>query len=330
MKKIFLIFVVALCFLSACNNGNQLEVREANEYTGADSQNISKYDIYFFPSVEELADASDLIVEAEIVSDLGCFNVSEMLKKSGHNDVGENYICTFYEIKVVETIKGSVIKGETIKISIFGGLYNDQLYIDEYSEKLTKDFNYILFLNNSQYSEMPYELTSVAQGYLPFEGNSLSLNKKISNITLFSQGQSKKSVITNIKNEMSSQTDLDNKKAEMELQKAQNSLVWTEENGITIYEDGDTGKLKRYPVKSIASETITSFLRSIKVSEKLEAAPNEKIYHIGFYGTYENEDEIYMTISLTDNAVLCNGDWYKYECDTDRQMSEIFKDIKLD
>ena len=330
MKKIFLIIAIVLCFLTACNDVGKAEVREPNEYDGGNLQSFSRYSMHTFSSVKELADASDLIIQVEILSNLGSFNTSEMLRKLGYEDVGHNVICTFYEMKVVETIKGKVQKGETIKVRIRGGLYNDILYADEYSEKLTDDFDYILFLNNSEYNEMPYELTSMAQGYLPFKKNELSLNKKISNLSLFTQGQSKNSVITNIKNEMSSQKELDNKKAETELQKAQNSLVWTEENGITIYEDGNTGKLKRYPVKSIASEAITSFLRSIKVSEKLEVAPNEKIYHIGFYGTYENEDKIYMTISLTDNAVLCNGDWYKYECDIDRKMSEIFKDIKLD
>lgn len=331
MKKIILVLsVIVLCFLVACNGIGKMEVREPNEYEGGTIQNITKYRIKINHSVKELVDTSDLIIEARLLSNLGSFDTSKILKEAGYNDVGDETIYTFYEMKVIQSIKGEVQKGETIKVRIRGGLYNDILYADEYSEKLTDDFDYIFFLNNSEYNEMPYELTSMAQGYLPFKENELSLNKKISNLSLFTQGQSKDSVIANIKNEMSSQKELVNKKAEMELQKAQNSLVWTEENGITIYEGGNTGKLKKYPVKSTTSETITSFLRSIKVSEKIEATPTEKIYHIGFYGAYENEDKIYMTISLTDNAVLCNGDWYKYECDINRKISEIFKDIKLD
>ncbi len=333
MKKIILIFLVAICFLTACNDAGKAQVREPNEYQGGNVSKFSKSEMYIFPSIKKLADDSDLIVHAEILSDLGTFNTTEMLKESGYKDVGENTVCTFYEIKVLETIKGKVIEGETIKIQIVGGLYKDKLYIDEYCEKLTKDFEYIFFLNNSNYSELPYELTSVAQGYLPFEKGLLSLNKKICDISLFSQGQSLNSAIKDIKNKMSSEKELINKSNEKELQRAQNSLIWSEENGLTIYEDGYTGEFIKYPVKSAASETVTSFLRSILVKEKLKTVPNEKIFHIGFYAREdvinENKEEFYMKISLTDKAVLCNGEWYTYTSNSDQKITDIFKEVMI-
>ncbi len=319
MKKIlWTLTVVILCFLTACKGMSTMEVREPNKYEGGTKHRVSK--IYLNPmrSVKELADTSDVIIEAEFLSNLGPF------------DVGDDNIYTFYEMKVVQTIKGEIQKGETIKVRIHGGLYEDTLHYDDYSERFTKDFSYILFLSNPQSDELPYGLSSIAQGYLPFEKDVLSLHTNISGLSLFSQGQSKKSAIREIKSEMSSKEELEKKRAEEELQKAQKSLVWSEENGITIYEDGYTGELTKHPVRSVACETVTSFLRSVVVTEKRTTPPNEKIYHVGFYGHPDatNADgEIYMTISLTDSAVLCNGDWYTYTSDSTQKISDIFKGI---
>jgi len=340
MKKLVLFFVLALCFLTVYSSTGKVAVREPNEavrepneFEGGNVHIFSSCCMHIFSSVTELADASALIVKVEILSDLGSFNISKMLKEFGYKDVGDNNICTFYEMKVVDVIKGNVSIGDTIKIRIEGGLYEDTLHTNNFSEKLTKDFGYILFLNESSYDEMPYELTSIAQGYLPIQEEILSLNKKISESSLFSNEQSEKTIIDTIKSKMSSQEDIDKKKVADELESAQNSISWFEKNGITFYEDGYTGDFTKYPDRSDTSETIFAFLRCIKVKEKLNETPNEQVYHVGFYNF---EDEIYQTITLTDNAVLCRGDWYTYDSEskgsrfypTDKKISDILNEVK--
>ena len=304
MKRFISLMLVVLFWLAACNT-ERIPILEPIEYEGESffTANSSGY-ILFSTSVRELADASDLIVRAELVADLGAFNVSEMLTEKGYANVGFNTIFTFYELKVTEVIKGDVSKGDTIVIRIWGGLYNDTLYTDNYSEKLSDDFGYILFLCESIFDEMPYELTNPAQAYLPLKEQSLSLNTKISELSLFKNGQSASSIINTIKKNMSSPVVLAEKKANEELQRARNSLIWQSYVGFTLYKDGYTGEPIRYSIRGetyFAGETINAFLRAITLVGKLEGTPSNQIYHVGIF---DNEG-IYMTISLTDNAVLC-------------------------
>ena len=304
MKRFISLVLVVLFCLTACNTG-RIPVREPIEYEGKGFYTvITHFDMLFSTSVSELVDASDLVVRTELVADLGAFNVSEMLTKKGYTNVGVNTICTFYELKVTEVIKGDVSKGDTIVIRIFGGTYNDTLYTSNYSEKLTYDFEYILFLCESIFAEMPYELTNPAQAYLPLREQSLSLNTKISKLSLFKNGQSASSIINTIKKNMSSPVVLAEKKANEELQRARNSLIWQSYVGFTLYKDGYTGEPIRYSIRGdtyFAGETINAFLRAITLVGKLEGTPSNQIYHVGIF---DNEG-IYMTISLTDNAVLC-------------------------
>jgi len=56
-----------------------------------------------------------------------------MLKDRGYLDknhiVVNGDVHTFYELRVIETIKGTVSKGDIITVRISGGLYNNTLII---------------------------------------------------------------------------------------------------------------------------------------------------------------------------------------------------------
>lgn len=345
MKKIVLLMLVILCCFAACNT-DKTPIREPIEFGDESLYKCTSFGyILFSTSIKELADASDIIVRAEIVADLGPFNTSKILKDKGYINVGENTICTFYELKVTEVIKGDVFEGGTIVIRIWGGLYNDTLYTDCYSEKLTEDFEYIFFLRESIFAEMPYELTNPAQAYLPLKEQSLSLNTKISDVALFKNGQSANSIITTIKKNMSSPAALAEKKAKEELQRARNSLTWLSYIGFTLYKDGYKEEPIRYSVHGetyFAGETINAFLRAITLKEKLEDAPRDQIYHVGVF----DSEGVYMTFSLTDSAVLCRvgtdlytGEstyaWYTYYTKPDwsifyftaKKISEIYNEV---
>jgi hypothetical protein len=267
-----------------------------------------------------------------------------MLREYGYIHVGFNTICTFYEVRVTEVIKGDVLKGDTIVMRVMGGQYNDTLYTDDYSEKLTGDFEYILFLKKSIFAEMPYELTNPAQAYLPLKERALSLNTKIDGWSLFKNGQSASSIISTIKRNMSSPAVLAEKNAKAELQAARNSLYWLSYMGFTLYKDGDTGEPIKYTGQGdayIVRETISAFMRSITLKEKLDGTPSDQIYYIG---VFDNEG-VYMTFSLTDSAVLCRTGidlytgkdtyaWYTYYTipvggyyRTAKPISEIYNEV---
>ncbi|MCL2679823.1 MAG: hypothetical protein FWF18_06080 [Dehalococcoidia bacterium] len=337
MKKLALLMLVVVCCFASCNTG-RTPVREPIEYEGESLyKSISSGSMLFATSVKALADNSDLIVQAEFVTDLGVFNTSEMLREYGYINVGFNTICTFYEVRVTEVIKGDVLKGDTIVMRVMGGQYNDTLYTDDYSEKLTGDFEYILFLKKSIFAEMPYELTNPAQAYLPLKERALSLNTKIDGWSLFKNGQSASSIISTIKRNMSSAKELENKQVANDLIVARNSISWQESsyNGTTIYEDGYTGELIKYSSVADMTLRVETYLQSITLTKKLDSAPSDQIYHVGFYASGAQDlyprDLIYKTISLSDTAVLCNGSWYAYKGDLwGMKISNIYKTYASD
>lgn len=327
MKKIFTILVLFVIVLSstACSKIS-VPARDANEYIGK-TKMLSKTEsnIRIFKNIVEISDVSDLIVKAKLMNNEGVFNTSEILRKKGYTDVGTMSIYTFYEMEVLEVLKGDIKIGDKIEIRIWGGVYEDTLYSDKYAEELTTDFDYILFLEKSDYEVMPYHVTSYYQGYLPLKDNKLSLHKKIENNLLFTNGESEEQIINKIKNNMSTKEDLANEKTENELKAVKNSLSPSEISGVTIYKDGYKDEFIKYQNNTEAPDLILSFLRSVNPKSISDNKPDEQIYHIGIY---DNVGKIYMTITITDTAILYNEKWYLYNNASDKKISNIYSLIQ--
>ena len=362
MKKSFLTVVIAItmlsCLLTSCSTSIDIDVREPNEFAlNEDTEEIQVFSWIYcidkipYTSVKELADASDLIVHVEFISGASVVDTSqapvELMLDGELFTIYDVY--TLYELRVVETIKGTVSKGDVITVRTLGGLYENTLVTDQYSEQLTKDYEYILFLTNSKASSTFYDLTDMAQGYLPIKDGKLSLNTKIVEISLFTNGQSAESVISEIKRRKSSQEELAEKKAAEELLMAQHSVRWSVmRGGIAFYEDGYTGELERYDNYS----RIKSFIWDITVTGKLNGTPKDQIYHVGifappdypdlmlygypYFGPYNpnsdpKDDVLYFTTTLTDSALLYNGVWYTYNSGSyfaGLKISDLFNEIR--
>lgn len=178
-----------------------LPIREANEYKSNNSSLVCKanMNVLIASNIKEISDRSNLIVKTKLVKRIGVFNTSKILQDKGYNDVGTQDVRTFYEMEILDVYKGNIKIGDRVEIAIDGGFYDGVLYVDNFSEELTAEFNYILFLAKSHYADMPYMISYSYQGYLPFKNNNLSLNKKISPSKLFRNGESEKEVIGKIK-----------------------------------------------------------------------------------------------------------------------------------
>lgn len=356
MKKLFLIItlgITVLGCLTSCDVIVDTVAREPNEFSSNEDTDgtfvpkcIDCISIIPYSSVKDLADASDIVVHVKFLADLGVFN-----KIYGAH--------TFYEMQVVEVIKGNVSKGDVITVRIMGGLskddpfiinatdglYKDVLYINNYSEPLAADYDYILFLESSGNDELPYGLTCIAQGYLPLKGGVLSLNTKIAGLSLFVNGLSAESIIGVIKGQQSSLEELARKKQEEEYQRAKHSIRWSVYNGITIYKDGYIGEF----VKHSDSSRVSSFLFNLTVTGKLDGTPSDQIYHVGIFAPQGDPDVmrypgycdnlyldsqgnvIYHTITLTDSALLYNGTWYAYDGDSGfngKKLSDFYNEIR--
>jgi len=311
------------------NIGEGVNTHEPCEDTSDDTDEyhiITYIDVFIINSVKELADTSDVIVKAEFVSDLGAFNASQMLIDKGYTDVGTSTICTFYELRVVEVIKGDVVQGDIIRVLTLGGLYQCIMHMTNLYEKLTNDYDYILFLNESRYDDMPFSMSEL-QGYLPIMDGVLSLNKTIAGWSLFTNGQSDRSIIDTIKEQMSSPEELLTMKRAEEFRRVQNSFR-SAYSGVIVYEDGYSGE--NYKHNSNNADIITFYLYSIEVTAKMDRAPDDQIYHIGILCCASSESAtVYKTITITDTAVLYNEDWYSYVCnDYDVMLSDIIRELR--
>jgi hypothetical protein len=98
---------------------------------------------------------------------------------------------TKYEMQAVKVFKGSLKVGDTVTVSVFGGA-SDKVWIeDDFVERFTSYFDYILFLGKVDESNPAvYQLASPMQGYVPLADGKVSLNTKIENNGLFTQGES--------------------------------------------------------------------------------------------------------------------------------------------
>lgn len=97
---------------------------------------------------------------------------------------------TKYEMQAVKVFKGNLKPGDTITLRVFGGA-NDKVWIeDNFVERFTGDFDYVLFLGKvDENTPDLYQLASTLQGYVPIREGRVSLNTKIENNGLYMQGE---------------------------------------------------------------------------------------------------------------------------------------------
>lgn len=97
---------------------------------------------------------------------------------------------TFYEMKVVKVFKGSLKPGDMVTVRTFGGASDSVWVEDDFVERFTADFSYVLFLDSfDDNGKTVYQLTSPLQGYVPIRGGAVSLNTKIAENGLFTHGE---------------------------------------------------------------------------------------------------------------------------------------------
>jgi hypothetical protein len=96
-------------------------------------------------------------------------------------------IYTTYAMQVVKPLAGGLKAGDAIKVQTLGGATKDVWIEDNFVEKFTDKFEYVLFLVQNE--DKTYSLASPMQGYVPLLNGKVSLNTKIKDNGLFTQGE---------------------------------------------------------------------------------------------------------------------------------------------
>lgn len=162
-----------------------MTVREPVPFTDSTTLTMDKgpsRDIKFYESLQEL-------VKSEWAKDIGVF---KFVKETGSVPAADGIaLYTTYEMQAVRVFKGTLKPGDTITVRTFGGA-SDKVWIeDNFIERFTADFGYVLFLDSfDDNGAKVYQLASPLQGYVPIRNGFVSLNKKIGNNGLFAQGES--------------------------------------------------------------------------------------------------------------------------------------------
>jgi hypothetical protein len=140
-----------------------------------------KTDIKFYESLKELA-------QSQWTKDIAEF---EFVREAGKQPAdGGRAMYTFYEMKVTKAFKGSLKPGDTVTVRTFGGASDSVWIEDDFVERFTADFGYVLFLDNfDDNGKTVYQLASPLQGYVPVRGGAVSLNTKIEANGLFAHGE---------------------------------------------------------------------------------------------------------------------------------------------
>lgn len=109
-------------------------------------------------------------------------------------------VYTDYEMQVTQVLKGDLKPGHTVTVQVLGGA-SDKVWVeDNFVERFTGDFDYVLFLNQfDDNGKTKYQLCSSFQGYVPILNGRVSLNAKIKDNGLYTQGEALDDLITKIK-----------------------------------------------------------------------------------------------------------------------------------
>ena len=93
-----------------------------------------------------------------------------------------------YEMEVVDSFQGSLKAGDKFELETRGGATDGSWLEDNFMEKLTGDYEYVLFLVKND--DGCWGLANPMQGYVPLKDGKVSLNSKIEFNGLFQQGES--------------------------------------------------------------------------------------------------------------------------------------------
>ena len=149
-----------------------------SDSTSVSAQKGASGKIRVFESVADLT-------ANEFTSDVAVF---KLVKELGVKSVDDGMrLYTEYQMEAVKVFKGGLKSGDRITVSTFGGA-NDSVWVeDDYVERFTGDFEYVLFLGKND--DGVYQLASPLQGYVPVRNGLVSLNTKIENNGLYQQAE---------------------------------------------------------------------------------------------------------------------------------------------
>lgn len=188
MKKIklFLILLFVSLITIACANTDEDKTAVANQkeviYTSALYKN--------YDDVKSLEDYSDLIVKGTVIGTTVDWIDASMdpdaTDDERSNPGGEvdrtKEIFTVHKVRVDNSYKGDIEKGDIIEVKQFGGETENTIMIDEDVTYLEEDKEYILYLET--YEDSPATLLNPIQAYYRYDNgkiiknpqNSLTLN----------------------------------------------------------------------------------------------------------------------------------------------------------
>jgi hypothetical protein len=162
---------------------NNTQVRQPTPFT--DSASLTKES---GPSMKiRVYDTLKDFATSDSVTDIAEF---KFVRETGVTPSADGHaLYTHYELQAVKVFKGSLKPGDTVKLTVFGGATANSWVEDDFVERFTTKFNYMLFLNAPAQGEDEYRLASPLQGYVPLLGGKVSLNTKIEGNCLFKQGE---------------------------------------------------------------------------------------------------------------------------------------------
>lgn len=151
------------------------------ESTTLTKQGGRTMDIKFYETLNELA-------QSKWAKDIAEF---ELVKQTGSVPAdGGLAMYSYYEMKAVKVLKGSLKPGDTVTVRTFGGASDSVWVEDDFIERFTKDFSYLFFLDSfTDEGKTVYQLASPLQGYVPLRCGAVSLNTKIAENGLFKHGE---------------------------------------------------------------------------------------------------------------------------------------------
>lgn len=108
------------------------------------------------------------------------------------------FICTVYEVKVIDVIKGNLKKNDIIKVKELGGSFEGKNYVLEGTKYMGPQKDYILFLEGYDNPDIPYSPLNPSQGSMEVSDKKIKVNE---NNSLFKNAMTEDEAINLIKNE---------------------------------------------------------------------------------------------------------------------------------
>jgi hypothetical protein len=134
----FVLLFITLVF-TGCNQNN-LTDEEISEILGTDKLPVEELSVLY---------AFDLLVLENVIGDVDYVFVafvSNYLKTTYNEDIGDNFPTTYYEIEIIENIKGSLITNSKIQLLKSGGISKKNSSFQIYNgDFLPKVHSYYIF-----------------------------------------------------------------------------------------------------------------------------------------------------------------------------------------